>query len=146
MTLMELMIVLAMIAIVAAIAIPAVGSSSGSYEAVEQARRAHSEMARLRARAVAERVNFRVELAGGEVIRYAREDSPGVYTVYRADTLDYGTTATLDGATGGTITFRPSGRLDDTGGMSSTGLALTFTDGGHQQTVRVLPSGMARWE
>lgn len=138
-TLIEMMIVFAIVAIVAAIAIPAVGNSSRPFRVAERARKIHSEMATLRARAVAERRSYRTELTSGDVVRFQRDNGLGAFVTYRADTLPSAVDARLNGATTGTVTFLPSGRVD---------VAATFAidDGQRQHVIRVLASGLTRWE
>jgi prepilin-type N-terminal cleavage/methylation domain-containing protein len=136
-TLLEILIVVTLVAILAAIAIPRVAGTSDPYEAVEQARKIHSVMARARAAAIAEQRPYRFVLSSGGVWQVDIETAPGTWTA-TADSATSSATVMLDGASSGTITFYPRGRVDDTH-------TITVTVDGHVQTMRILASGLVRW-
>lgn len=129
--------VLTLIAILAAILIPRVGGSADPYEAVEQARTIHAAMAKARASAIAEQRPYRFVLSSGSMWQVDVETAPGTWTA-TADSADSSATVMLDGASSGTITFYPRGRVDDTH-------TITVDVEGHVQTMRILASGLIRW-
>lgn len=137
MTLLELMIVITLIGIVATFVISSGQRTSAAFEVIEEARKAHSEMARMRARAVAEATRFRIELTGAE-LSFSREEG-GSFKTYRSIVFPGETTVQFNGGTSGSITFNRLGRVDSPA-------TLTFSDGGHEHIVRVFASGMTRWE
>ena len=136
-TLIEILIVMVLMAIVAAIGIPRVVGSSDPYEAVEQARRIHTAMAKARAAAIAEQRPHRFVLSSGGAWQVDVESSPGTWTA-TADSATASGTVTLDGASSGTITFYPRGRVDDTH-------TISVNVDGHVQTMRIFASGLVRW-
>jgi prepilin-type N-terminal cleavage/methylation domain-containing protein len=136
-TLIEILIVMTLVAILAAIAIPRVAGTSDPYEAVEQARRIHAAMARARAAAVAEQRPYRFVLSSGGAWQVDVETSPGTWTA-TADSATASGVVTLDGASSGTITFYPRGRVDDTH-------TIAVDVDGHVQTMRIFASGLVRW-
>jgi prepilin-type N-terminal cleavage/methylation domain-containing protein len=136
-TLIEILIVVILVALLAAIAIPRVAGTSDPYEAVEQARKIHSVMARARASAIAEQRPYRFVLSSGGVWQVDVETAPGTWTA-TADSATSSATVMLDGASSGTITFYPRGRVDDTH-------TITVDVDGHVQTMRIFASGLVRW-
>lgn len=136
-SLLEILIVVTLVAILAAIAIPRVAGTSDPYEAVEQARKIHSVMARARAAAIAEQRPYRFVLSSGGVWQVDVETAPGTW-VATADSATSSATVMLDGASSGTITFLPRGRVDDTH-------TITVDVDGHVQTMRIFASGLVRW-
>lgn len=138
-TLLEILIVLTMIGILAAVTIPAIADRSRSFEIVEQARRVHTEVSKLRGRAVAEQREYELVLSGGDTIKIQRKDAGGTKTVTRSETLPADATAKLNGASSGTVTFYPTGRVDVTGELAIYGSKSTHK-------VKILASGMTRWE
>lgn len=136
-TLLEMMIVVTLLAILATIVIPSGYRSSRSYEVVEEARKVHSEIARMRARAVAEATRFRVELADNE-LTFSREES-GSFQTYRSIPFPGETTVRFNGGASGSMTFNRLGRVDNPA-------TFTFGDEDREHTVRILASGMSRWE
>lgn len=139
-TLLEMMITITIIGLVSAIVIPSISSQSKAYDMVEQSRRIYSEIAKLRARAVAEQRDYQVQLTGGKTFTIRRDDGGGGWeTVSTPETLGDTATATLNDAQSGTITFYPSGRVDAAG-------TIVIQDDVRENTVRVLASGMTRWE
>lgn len=137
-TLIETLIVLTLVGILASVVIPAMANRSKSFDVVEQARRIHTEVSKLRSRAVAEHREFELSLSGGETFEVARKEDDGSRTTIRTSTLEGGS-ATLNGASSGTLTFYPSGRVDVLGDIRFFGSERTHK-------IRVLASGMTRWE
>jgi type II secretory pathway pseudopilin PulG len=133
------MFVLILIGILAAILIPTVGGTSSAHRVIEQARAIHSAMAEARARAITEQRDYRFELTSGNV--YALQfDDGGTWTTYgSAHDLSEGVTATIGGSASGTIVFLSQGRVDEPE-------AVVVESSGHEQTIDVMASGMARWE
>lgn len=138
-SLIEVLIVLTLIGILAAVAIPSVADRSNTFDVVEQARRLHTEIAKLRGRAVAEQVDYEVSLTGGQTVKFTRVEPGGGKTVIRTETLDGNASATLNGANAGTITFYPTGRVDGAGDLRVFGSERA-------RRIRILASGMVRWE
>lgn len=136
-TLIEMLIILMLVGILAAIAIPRVAGTSDPYEAVDQARRIHAALARARAAGIAEQRSYRFVLSSGGVWRVDVETSPGTWTA-TSDSATATATVTLDGASSGTITFYPRGRVDDTH-------TIAVRVDGHAQTMQILASGLVRW-
>lgn len=137
-TLIELMIVLTLIGIVATVTIPAIATRTKPFEMAEQARRIHTEASRLRAKSIAEQAEYRIVVTNGSTVQI-RKFSGGSETTLRSESLPHGATATLNGSPSGTLSFYPTGRVSGSG-------VLRFDDGNHPYTVRVLASGMTRWE
>lgn len=137
MTLLEMMIVITLLGIVATIVIPSGLRSSRSFEVVEEARKVHSEIAMMRARAVAEATPFRFALGSNE-ISFSREES-GTFKTYRSIAFPDEMTVRFNGGTSGSTTFNRLGRVDSPA-------VITFSDGGREHTVRILASGLSRWE
>lgn len=135
-TLLEILVVVTLVAILAAIVIPRVAGTSDPYESVEEARRIHAAMAKARAAAIAEQRPHRFVLSSGGTWQVDVENSPGTWTTTESATAS--ATVTLDGASSGTITFYPRGRVDDTH-------TITVDVGGHVQTMRIFASGLVRW-
>ena len=136
-TLIEMLIILMLVGIMAAIAIPRVVGTSDPYEAVDQARDVHAALARARAAGIAEQRSYRFVLSSGGVWRVDVETSPGTWTA-TSDSATASGTVTLDGASIGTITFYPRGRVDETH-------TITVDVDGHVQTMQILASGLVRW-
>jgi Tfp pilus assembly protein FimT len=136
-TLIEMLIILMLVGILAAIAIPRVVGTSDPYEAVDQARRIHAALAKARAGGIAEQRSYRFVLSSGGVWRVDVETSPGTWTA-TSDSATASGTVTLDGASSGTITFYPRGRVDDTH-------TIAVDVDGHVQTMRIFASGLVRW-
>lgn len=136
-TLIETLIVMTLIGILAAVAIPRVVGTSDPYEAVDQARRIHAALARARAGGIAEQRPYRFVLSSGGVWRVDVETSPGTWTA-TSDSATASGMVTLDGASSGTITFYPRGRVDDTH-------TIAVDVDGHVQTMRIFASGLVRW-
>jgi len=136
-TLIEILIVLVLVAMLAAIAIPRVRGTSDPYKAVEQARLIHAAMAKARAAAIAEQRTHRFVLSSGGAWQVDVESSPGTWTATE-DSATASGVVTLDGASSGTITFYPRGRVDDTH-------TISVNVDGHVQTMRIFASGLVRW-
>ncbi len=137
-TLLEMLIVLTLIGILGSVVIPSVANRSKSFDVTEQARRIHTEVSKLRGRAVAERREFELSLSGGKTFTIKRTNDDGTKTTIRTNTLEGGG-ATLNGSNSGTLTFYPSGRVDALGDIRFFGSERTHK-------IRVLASGMTRWE
>lgn len=137
-TLLEILIVLTMIGILASVAIPSIADRSKSFDVSEQARRIHTEVSKLRGRAVAEQREFELSLSDGEAFTIARKVSGGGKTEVWSNTLQRGS-ATLNGDPSGTITFYPTGRVDAVADIRFFGSDRTHV-------IRVLASGMTRWD
>jgi prepilin-type N-terminal cleavage/methylation domain-containing protein len=135
-TLIEILIVMTLVGILAAIAIPRVAGSSDPYEAVDEARRIHAAIADARARAVATQRQQRFVLASGGQWR-VEEDVAGTWTV-RGDSATVRGTMTMNGASTGTITFYTRGRV-------AAARTIRVSVDGHEQSIRVLASGLVRW-
>ena len=133
----ELMILLAIIGVTAAIVVPSIATRSRPFDMAESSRRLNSEIARMRARAIAEQRNFELVLDGGDTVTIEHMDGDD-RVVERTETMPEGSGATLNGATSGTIVFYPTGRVSSAGN-------LVLSDGTSRHTVRVLASGMTRW-
>lgn len=138
-TLLEMLIVLTLIGILGSVVIPSVANRSKSFDVAEQARRVHTEVSKLRGRAVAEQREFELSLSGGKTFAIKRKNDDATKTTIRTTTLDGGGNATLNGSTSGTLTFYPSGRVDTLGEIRFFGSERTHK-------IRVLASGMTRWE
>ena len=138
-TLLEVMIVLTVLGIVASVVIPSIASRQEPFAAAEQARRIHTEVSRLRAKAIAEQREYTLAVAESGASVRVRHVGDGETVIDRDETMAEGATATLNGSTSGTITFYPNGRVSETG-------VLEIEDGSRVHTVRILASGMTRWE
>lgn len=136
-TLIETLIVVTLIGLLAAIAIPRVAGTSDPYQAVEEARRISAALAKARASAVAEQRQYRFVLSSGGSWQIDVENSPGTW-VATPDSATASGTLKMDGASSGTITFYPRGRVDDLH-------TISVDVDGHIQTMRILASGLVRW-
>lgn len=135
-TLLELMVILTIIGILAAVVIPSIASRTQPFEIAEQSRRLHTEVSKLRARSVAEHKQFDLVVEGGNQVRI-EQGTGDDRVVLRTETMPDGAGVELNGASSGTITFYPTGRVSGAGN-------LVIEDGVSRHTVRVLASGMTR--
>lgn len=138
-TLIEMLMVIVVIGILAAIAIPNIASSTAPHKVTEETRKIHAVLVEGRARAVAEQRDYRLELAadGGYELQFLAGGSWTTYGVARE--LPEGITATIGGAASGTVVFKPHGRVE-------APQSIVIQDSDHERTIRVLASGLVRWE
>jgi len=136
-TLIETLIVMTLIGLLAAVAIPRVAGTSDPYAAVDEARKIHAAMANARARAIATQRQYRFVLASGGAWKVDEENPPGTW-VATADSGAADATVTMDGASSGTITYYPRGRVD-------APKTIQVAVDGHTQTIDILASGLVRW-
>jgi prepilin-type N-terminal cleavage/methylation domain-containing protein len=146
-TLVETLVALALVGILATVVIPRIFPQTQPFEIAEQARRIHTKMARLRARAIAEQCEYQLQLASGDDFQFKRRCfdpmTGALATAWtnltaERERLTEGT-ARFNGATTGAITFRPTGQVDTAG-------TIVIGNDTSEHTVRVLASGMTRWE
>ncbi len=146
-TMLEILITVGLIGVLSAVALPRILPQTQPFEVAEQARRIHTKMARLRARSIAEQCQYQVQLVSGSDFQFKRRcpvtpgaAMPETWTALgrERERLTHGT-ARLNDSAGGTITFSPSGQVDTAG-------TIVIGDERSEHTVRVLASGMTRWE
>jgi hypothetical protein len=112
--------------------------SSRTHRVVEKARRVHAQMAKLRARAVAEQRDYQVQLIDGQVIEIAQVSRVENVAADRVEDFGTDATATLNGDPNATITFSRTGRVNQGGTM--------VIDGGHSEhQIEIFATGMVRW-
>jgi prepilin-type N-terminal cleavage/methylation domain-containing protein len=153
-SLIEIMIVVAIIGITAAVVVPSVASRTRPFDMAREARQVHTEISRLRAKAVAEQRQYEVVISEGQtvVIRHDEEralDSKGLEGIVDGvvdavdkvvdRSTDFASYATVEfnGESDGAVTFYPTGRVNGTGD-------LVISDENRSITVRILASGMTR--
>jgi len=153
-SLIEIMVVVAIVGITAAVVIPSVASRTRPFDMTREARQVHTELSRLRAKAVAEQREYEVAVADGETVEIRHKDErtldakglegvvDGVVdeiatTIDRTSDFASYATVELNGEADGAITFYPTGRVSGTGD-------LVISDENRAITVRILASGMTR--
>lgn len=148
-TLIEILVAVAVTGILAAVAIPSVASRSKTFDMAREGRQLHTDISRLRARAVAEQREYEVVVTEGhEVTIQPREEQEkgglvsGVREgaesgITRTARFPDGSTVKLNGEAGGSIVFYPSGRVGSSGD-------IVLQDSRRKLTIRVLASGMTR--
>lgn len=138
-TLLEFLIVITMIGILAMVAIPSLRSSTASHEVVSEARSLHSELTEARAKAVAERRPYRLELSSGSLYEIQYWNGAAWIADGSTDTLPAGLSSQIDGTDDGTIVFQPDGRV-----QAARTLIVESPHSAH--TVTILAGGLIRWE
>lgn len=138
--LFEMMATLAIVGVVSAVVIPSVQTRSRPHRVVEQARRVQTKLAIARARSVAEQRSYQFRLTGANQMEVRYQASANVWTLLGSSekVVDAVAVKPSEGTTT-TITFYPNGQVD-------TPQTLVIADADHEQTIRVLASGMIRTE
>lgn len=137
-SLVEVLLVLGLIGVLATLAVPTM-TGNGAHRVVRQARAVHSALVEARGRAIAERRDYRFAVDGQGRYRLQFWEDDAWTDRGEAVAPAEGITLSVGGAATGSIVFEPHGRTADPG-------AVEIADGLHTQRVRVLPSGMVRWE
>ncbi|MFN2383094.1 MAG: GspH/FimT family pseudopilin [Gemmatimonadota bacterium] len=139
-SLFEMMATLAVAGIVSAVVIPSIQTQSGAHRVVEQARRVQSKLAIARARSVAEQRAYQFSLTGANLMEVRYQAEANVWTLLgSAEKVVDAVVVKPSAGTTTTITFYPNGQVD-------APQTLTIADADHEQTIRVLASGMTRTE
>lgn len=153
-TMMEMLVTVAVMGVLAAVAIPSVASRSKTFDMAQEGRRLHTDISRLRARAVAEQREYEVVVTEGHAVTIQRreEESGGgglglggvvdgvvneVDGIARTESFPEGSSVKLNGQSSGSIVFYPTGRVGSSGD-------IVLEDSRRKLTIRVLASGMTR--
>ncbi len=136
--LLELLVVLVLLGAAAAVTYYGLGGPH-RYSLVSVARQVHAEVATARARAIAEAVDYRIELRGGSRLYVSRRRGAGWELVGRPTELARHATVSIDGSSSGSIGFLRHGRPDRPH-------TVVVRDSREHRTLRVMASGLIRWE
>jgi prepilin-type N-terminal cleavage/methylation domain-containing protein len=136
-TLLELLVAIVLLGILVAVAAPSVVRSFSAHSVDREARQLHSWLATARSRAVAEQRDYRFELKSDGSYEIKHVDA-GVWVVDGGSEVADGMTATISGATSGTIDFQSHGRVDSPE-------TIEVHDGVHDRKINILASGLMRW-
>jgi len=143
-TLTEMLVTVGLVGILAAVALPSVASRTRTFDMAREARQLHTDMSRLRSRAVAEGREYEVVVAEGSQVTIQRREVEGAGEgedqargIERTARFPEGSSVKLNGSDSGTIVFSPTGRVSASGD-------IVLQDSRRKLTVRVLASGMTR--
>ena len=139
-SLFEMMATLAIAGVVSAVVIPTIQTRSRPHRVVEQSRRVQTKLAIARARSVAEQRSYQFRLTGSNHMEVRYQAGANEWTRLGSSEKVVDQVAVKpSGGTTTTITFYPNGQVD-------APQTLIIADTDHEQTIRVLASGMTRTE
>lgn len=137
-TLAELLAVIVVIVIVVAIAVPGAWGPTASHRLDEQVYSVSTQLTDARARAAAERRDYRFRVEGGGRYWIEVKDS-GWQTVRGPVSLPSGMWIELEGASGGFVLFHPSGH-------AAAPATIRIGSSDRSRSVRVFGSGLVQVE
>lgn len=135
-TLLELLAVVSVLGILFAVASPSLARLTAPYRTDEEIGRLRATLLEARARAIAERREYRVVVEAGRLYRVERRGGEG-WESGGVRRLPKDMRLTVAGASSATFTFLPRGDVDPRG-------TLLLTRGERMHRIELLPGGLLR--